>query len=198
MHTGSVPLLGALVLYVPTKGHPVLLTKYLHPKTHDGPYKGDVTGPDVADLVILTLAAPTYIEAGAGKIDSIARLERLLYLGETKYDLCAYSAEPLVFENLGYGPYCADLHQAIDFLITVGFIEATYVGGGPGIDALIYSDAVGESADYGTRSLSLTIEGAHLATLLVKAYPNATKLLTRLKDSYADFSINMLVHYVNS
>lgn len=176
----------------------MLLTKYFRPKTQDGPYKGDVTGPDAMDLVVLTLAAPTYVEANAGKIDSTARLERLLYLGATRYDLCLYSPDPLVFETHGYGPYCAELHQAIDLLITGGFVGATYVGGGPGIDALIYSDAVGESADYGTRALFLTAEGTQLAVLLVRSYPNATKLLTHIKDAYADFSINMLVHYVNS
>ena len=154
-----------------------------------------LTGPD---LVLLVLAAPTVCAAAAGRVDTVTRLEKLLFLVTER---CApdIAAEPLRFEPWDYGPYSRDVYEAVLLLEHAGLIREDRVLCGDDLDRaeeLLWADTTNELGY--ERRLSLTDDGAKVAAVLAAGRDRLMGRIGRIKDQYAPISLPSLVFRLHS
>lgn len=149
-----------------------------------------------SDLVLLLLAAPSKAAQGSGRINGITRLEKLLYLASRESDVPLNVTEPLRFVPYNYGPFSKGIYEAVDLLEEAKLLTEERAVDGATIDNAEEAGLGTGATEYVERRFVLTEDGRAVAGLLGAEHPVVLQLLSRIKDRYADLSLNQLVHYV--
>jgi uncharacterized protein YwgA len=165
------------------------------------------TGLDQTDLILVLLAAPTDDRRQRFRCDGITRLEKLLFLlsAEEDYkDFASEVQEPFSFEPYHYGPYSADVYDAVDLLKTLRLLSERRVDVNTGLDASEESEVfdaedLSEPDSYIERQFTLTEDGKAVAKLLsTRLSPRGKEILSQLKDRFGRMPLRQLLRYVYS
>jgi hypothetical protein len=157
---------------------------------------------DQTDTILLLLAAETADPRQRFRCDGVTRLEKLLFLLERETDFRREVADPFTFEPYHYGPYSADVYDAIDFLKGMQLIRERQIDVSSGIDvseevAALDQDDLNESNSYIERQLLLTDDGKAVAKVLsTRVSPAGKQALTEIKDRYGSMPLRQLLRYV--
>jgi len=150
------------------------------------------------DLVLLLLAASGKGESGAGRLNGITRLEKLLYLAEQETDLSSKVEDRFQFRAYDYGPYSKAVYEAVDLLEEAGLLNEERAYAGQPLDEMEEWTAGVEEREGVERRFSLTDKGKVVADFLGKANPDASSALREIKLKYGGMPLRSLIRYVYS
>ena len=157
----------------------------------------DTEGLIGPDLVLLLLAAPSSNADTADRINSILRLEKLLFLISEQCVADTVIAEPFKFVAYHYGPYSRAVYDAVGVLEAAGLLTIEKVFAESVMDLaedLLYSDTTPEISY--ERQLVLTNEGKAIAMYLTQTHPKLQNGITQIKQRYGRLTLSELVHQV--
>lgn len=152
---------------------------------------------DGPDLVLLLLAAPTQVQAARNRLNGILRLEKLVFLAlKEREEVSALFCDSYAYDAYHLGPYSKEVYEAVDVLEEAGLVEEVKEIGSDALDELEEVESGAAEQQGIERRFRLTSDGAEVAGLLSRHYPDLVKALSRIKDKYGRMPSRQLLRYV--
>jgi uncharacterized protein len=151
---------------------------------------------EIDDLVVLLLGAPS--PGGAGRLDGITRLEKLVFLLE-KERAPQWLSEDADFTSHNFGPFSSKIYAAVDTLAAADLVLDSNNVTGSTEDVWEVENIIGEQvADpYSSRSFELTERGRRYYNALIRELPpKVEEELGSFKARFAVLPLRQLIRYV--
>lgn len=148
------------------------------------------------DLLLLLISAEGP-DGGAGRLNGITRLEKLLFLADQETNVSSSVERPFTFRAYDYGPYSKAVYEGVDLLEQAGLLREERVLEGASLDELEEDFAAGTDVREGVeRRFVLTDAGQQVADLLQARNPDETESLARIKQQYGSMPLRTLIRFV--